>query len=122
MSSPARWFSAGDTVRCGRLQDTAAAGPLLNQAVAAGWLLKRVNDDGIFTGARMNMSEKRHRLDVQISDKPSDEPGSHRCRCAGASSGVSARTPMAIAASRASWSGTGRRPGMRLRWPTFEVC
>ena len=62
-------------VTAANVHDTAAAGPLLDKAVQAGWLAKRVNVDGIYTGERMEAAAERHSLAVQVSTKPAEIAG-----------------------------------------------
>lgn len=68
-------FVLAVVVTAANVHDTAAAGPLLDKAAAAGWQPKRVNVDGIYTGERMDAAARRHELDVQVSSKPLDAPG-----------------------------------------------
>jgi len=68
-------FVLAVVVTAANVHDTAAAGPLLDKAAAAGWHPKRVNVDGIYTGERMDAAVKPHGLDVQISSKPADMAG-----------------------------------------------
>jgi putative transposase len=62
-------------VTAANVHDTAAAGPLLDKAADAGWLPKRVNVDGIYTGERMEAAAGRHDLAVQVSSKPAHVAG-----------------------------------------------
>jgi len=62
-------------VTAANVHDTAAAGPLLDKAADAGWLPKRVNVDGIYTGERMDAAVEPYGLDVQLSSKPVDAAG-----------------------------------------------
>jgi putative transposase len=68
-------FVLAVVVTAANVHDTAVAGPLLDKAAAAGWLPKRVNVDGIYTGERMDVAAGRHDLDVQVSSKPADVAG-----------------------------------------------
>jgi transposase len=67
-------FVLAVVVTAANVHDT-AAGPLLDKATAAGWLPKRVNVDGIYTGERMDAAAGRHGLDVQLSSKPAEVAG-----------------------------------------------
>src|SRR5918911_4368649 len=68
-------FVLGVLVTAANVHDTAAAGPLLDRAADAGWLPKRVNVDGIYTGERMEAAVEPYGLDVQLSSKPADAAG-----------------------------------------------
>lgn len=68
-------FVLAVVVTAANVHDTAAVGLVLDKAAAAGWQPKRVNVDGIYTGARMDAAVTPHGLEVQVSSKPSDVPG-----------------------------------------------
>jgi len=57
------------------VHDTAAAGPLLDQAVADGWTPRRAKVDGIYTGPRMDAAAERHGIAVEVAGKPEGTAG-----------------------------------------------
>lgn len=58
-----------------KVQDTQAAGWLLDRAAEAGWSPGRVKADGIYTGARMDEAAARHGVEVQISTREAQAKG-----------------------------------------------